>query len=184
MASPLSPPLGLNPPYTGWAAVFVTGRFGDIVLPTIHKIAGHIEGQASKLIVHISAEIGALHRGDRTRQALALTFDDGPSESTPRLLELLGRHSIRATFFMCGQNMRRCPAIARAVVAQGHEIGNHTDSHPSLLFDPPGSLNGKSRWLRKPFSLLRAWHRDCSALLLASAGMVSGVFSIVSASWA
>jgi peptidoglycan/xylan/chitin deacetylase (PgdA/CDA1 family) len=79
----------------------------------------------------------SVYRGARLRRVLALTFDDGPSESTPRLLDLLDRHSTRATFFMCGQNARRYPAITRAVVAAGHEIGNHTDSHPNLLFRSP-----------------------------------------------
>jgi peptidoglycan-N-acetylglucosamine deacetylase len=79
----------------------------------------------------------SVYRGVRSRRAVALTFDDGPSESTPALLELLAEHNIRATFFMCGKNVRRCPAIARQVAAQGHEIGNHTDSHPRLDFHGP-----------------------------------------------
>lgn len=76
----------------------------------------------------------SVYRGDRTRPAVALTFDDGPSESTPALLDLLARHKVRATFFMCGENVRRCPGIARNVVDHGHEVGNHTDSHPRLDF--------------------------------------------------
>ena len=72
----------------------------------------------------------SVYRGDRRRPALSLTFDDGPSESTPALLDLLSKHNIRATFFMCGANVRRCLAIARQVAEAGHEIGNHTDSHP------------------------------------------------------
>ena len=76
----------------------------------------------------------SVYRGSRTRPALALTFDDGPSESTPALLNLLAQHEVRATFFMCGVNVRRLPAVARAVVAAGHEVGNHTDSHPRLDF--------------------------------------------------
>jgi peptidoglycan/xylan/chitin deacetylase (PgdA/CDA1 family) len=75
--------------------------------------------------------------GDRQRPALALTFDDGPSESTPALLEILARHGVPATFFMCGRNVRRLPSIARAVADAGHEIGNHTDSHPRLDFHSP-----------------------------------------------
>ncbi len=63
---------------------------------------------------------------------LALTFDDGPSESTPRLLELLARHGVTATFFQCGANVRRLPGVAREVAAAGHEIGNHGDSHRLL----------------------------------------------------
>jgi len=76
----------------------------------------------------------SVYRGVRSRPALALTFDDGPSESTPALLEVLAEHQVRATFFMCGKNVRRCAAIAKQVAAEGHEIGNHTDSHPRLNF--------------------------------------------------
>lgn len=71
-------------------------------------------------------------RGSADRREIALTFDDGPSESTPQLLELLDNYKIKATFFQCGMHVRRLPEVARAVVAAGHEIGNHTDSHASL----------------------------------------------------
>jgi peptidoglycan/xylan/chitin deacetylase (PgdA/CDA1 family) len=79
----------------------------------------------------------SVHHGDPSRTSIALTFDDGPSESTPALLELLDEHHIPATFFMCGKNVRRCPEIAREVAAAGHEIGNHTDTHPRLHFHSP-----------------------------------------------
>jgi peptidoglycan/xylan/chitin deacetylase (PgdA/CDA1 family) len=77
------------------------------------------------------------YRGDRSRPALALTFDDGPSESTPALLDILAGHDVRATFFMCGKNVRRLPRIACEVRARGHEIGNHTYTHPRLHFKSP-----------------------------------------------
>ena len=70
--------------------------------------------------------------GPLDRPSIALTFDDGPSESTPVLLEALGRHGARATFFQCGVNVRRLPGIARQVLAAGHEVGNHGDSHRGL----------------------------------------------------
>jgi peptidoglycan/xylan/chitin deacetylase (PgdA/CDA1 family) len=76
----------------------------------------------------------SVYHGDRTRPAIALTFDDGPSESTPALLTLLARHQVPATFFMCGKNVERLPEIARSVAAAGHEIGNHSDSHPRFDF--------------------------------------------------
>jgi peptidoglycan/xylan/chitin deacetylase (PgdA/CDA1 family) len=75
--------------------------------------------------------------GNRKRPSLALTFDDGPSESTLALLELLAQHNVKATFFMCGQNVRRYKEIACEVLAGGHEIGNHTDSHAALYFKSP-----------------------------------------------
>jgi peptidoglycan-N-acetylglucosamine deacetylase len=71
-------------------------------------------------------------RGTATRPAIALTFDDGPSESTSELLEILARHRAPATFFQCGANVRRLPSVAREVAAAGHEIGNHSHSHPLL----------------------------------------------------
>lgn len=65
----------------------------------------------------------------------ALTFDDGPNDPyTGRLLDLLARYQVRATFFMIGQFVRQRPDIVRAVRAAGHLIGNHTMTHPVLLF--------------------------------------------------
>ncbi len=71
-------------------------------------------------------------RGSKARAAVAFTFDDGPSESTPEMLKLLEGYGARATFFQCGVNVRRLPQVAREVAAAGHEIGNHTDSHARL----------------------------------------------------
>ena len=74
----------------------------------------------------------SVYRGTRTRPAIALTFDDGPSESTPELLDILARHGASATFFQCGANVRRLSGIARDVASAGHEIGNHSDTHRRL----------------------------------------------------
>jgi peptidoglycan/xylan/chitin deacetylase (PgdA/CDA1 family) len=82
----------------------------------------------------------SVYRGVRTRPAIALTFDDGPSESTPALLDILARHGAPATFFQCGANVRRLPQIARAVADAGHLIGNHSDTHPRLYFKSSGFM--------------------------------------------
>jgi len=76
----------------------------------------------------------SVHRGAADRKAIALTFDDGPSESTPRILELLDKYQTPATFFQIGANVERLPEIARAVHAAGHEIGNHSHTHPLCCF--------------------------------------------------
>jgi peptidoglycan-N-acetylglucosamine deacetylase len=66
---------------------------------------------------------------------MALTFDDGPNDPhTLRLLDVLAKHQARATFFLIGKYVRQRPEIARAIQAAGHEIGNHTYSHPNLIF--------------------------------------------------
>jgi peptidoglycan-N-acetylglucosamine deacetylase len=75
-------------------------------------------------------------RGPSSRRVLALTFDDGPSESTAEILALLDRFNARATFFQCGANAERLPSAARAVSLAGHEIGNHTYSHARLWLRP------------------------------------------------
>ena len=71
---------------------------------------------------------------------IALTFDDGPGEATPAVLELLRNAQVRATFFLCGQNVERYPELARRIAEEGHEIGNHTYSHPRLLGRTPGKI--------------------------------------------
>ncbi len=68
-------------------------------------------------------------RGQRDRKAIALTFDDGPSGFTEQVLDILDVFSIRATFFQCGKNVERLPAVSKQVGERGHEIGNHTYSH-------------------------------------------------------
>jgi peptidoglycan-N-acetylglucosamine deacetylase len=67
---------------------------------------------------------------------IALTYDDGPNDHhTPRLLEVLARHDVRATFFMIGRYVRERPDIVREVVRAGHAIGNHTMTHPLLILE-------------------------------------------------
>ncbi len=73
--------------------------------------------------------------GTRGSRQLALTFDDGPNDPhTLKLLDVLAKHNVHATFFMIGRYVRERPDIARAVVAAGHVIGNHTFTHPRLIF--------------------------------------------------
>ena len=84
-----------------------------------------------------------IHRGPRRLKVIALTFDDGPSESTPRLLDLLHQHHVRATFFQIGAHVARLPDVTRAVFAAGHEIGNHSYSHPLFCFHSARFIYGE-----------------------------------------
>jgi peptidoglycan-N-acetylglucosamine deacetylase len=64
---------------------------------------------------------------------IAMTFDDGPSAMlTPKLLDLLAAHHIRATFFVIGENVAEYPEIVARAAREGHEIANHSWSHPNL----------------------------------------------------
>lgn len=69
------------------------------------------------------------HDGHTAEKVIALTFDDGPGRTTPAILDLLKQHHIQATFFMEGSQIEGFPRIAKQVVEQGHEVGNHTYNH-------------------------------------------------------
>lgn len=73
--------------------------------------------------------------GPRGSKQIALTYDDGPNDPhTLKLLEVLAKNGVRATFFMMGRYVRQRPDIASAVAQAGHVIGNHTFTHPNLIF--------------------------------------------------
>jgi peptidoglycan/xylan/chitin deacetylase (PgdA/CDA1 family) len=81
---------------------------------------------------------------------IALTYDDGPNDPhTLHLLDVLAKHNAKATFFLIGKYVRQRSEIARAIQAAGHEIGNHTDSHPNLIFVSAARLRQELEDCRK-----------------------------------
>src|SRR2546430_15737323 len=77
----------------------------------------------------------------RGPKQLALTYDDGPNDPhTLRLLEILAKHDVRATFFLIGRYVEQCPEIAREIAKAGHVVGNHTFTHPLLIFKSPAEI--------------------------------------------
>ncbi|MFC1620006.1 polysaccharide deacetylase family protein [Candidatus Neomarinimicrobiota bacterium] len=72
---------------------------------------------------------------DTKESVVSLSFDDGPHPSyTVDLLEVLREHQVKATFFMVGKKVEQYPHVVQAVIEYGHEIGNHSYSHPFLIF--------------------------------------------------
>src|SRR5437868_3467290 len=79
---------------------------------------------ASRLLVHGRGVAGSV------QPQLALTFDDGPNpDHTAHLLDLMSEYRLRGTFFVLGKNVAAQPKLSRRIVAEGHELGNHTWSH-------------------------------------------------------
>ena len=77
-------------------------------------------------------------RGRRSERLAALTFDDGPDpRHTPRVLDVLAREGVKATFFLIGRRAAEAAEIARRIAEDGHELGNHTWSHRSLWLCSP-----------------------------------------------
>lgn len=101
---------------------------------------------------------------------IALTFDDGPDEKiTPMILDMLGESGIKATFFCIGSKAAMCPGLVRRMVAEGHLVGNHSDTH-GWFFDLKTSrrmqddlqqaeniitgITGlRTRWMRPPYGV-------------------------------
>lgn len=79
-------------------------------------------------------------RGRTDNNSVSLTFDDGPSADTERVLDVLDEHHVPATFFMVGQQVERFPQTARRIAASGYEIGNHSYSHPIYLYRKPREI--------------------------------------------
>ena len=80
----------------------------------------------------------------RGSKQLALTYDDGPNDPhTLRLLDVLARHDVRATFFLIGRYVQQRPEIVRELVKAGHVVGNHTFTHPLLIFKSARELRSQ-----------------------------------------
>ncbi len=75
-----------------------------------------------------------IHRIKTPEKVVALTFDDGPSYYTKEILQILNLNDVPATFFLLGKNVERFPAIVHQIYEEGHEIGNHSYSHPTMIF--------------------------------------------------
>ena len=112
-----------------------------------------------------------IHHGPATRNHVALTFDDGPTPGvTDRILDELQHRGLHATFFMIGERIQESPDLARRVLAEGHDIGHHTMTHPKLTALPDAKVAGEIEqtlgvmrevlghqpaWFRPPFGELR-----------------------------
>lgn len=126
-------------------------------------------GVAARGAVAASSELfgPTIHDTASPRQ-IALTFDDGPNpKATPRILDLLQRHSAHATFFVIGKFARSCPQLVKDISARGHLIGNHSETHANLFLETPAGIREElarcqdaitaatqaepPRWMRPPY---------------------------------
>lgn len=117
-----------------------------------------------------------LFREGTAPDCLALTFDDGPDPYyTPKLLDLLKKHGVKATFFVVGRKAERYPDIVRRMVEEGHEVGIHNYRHISNWLVPPFWLDWGVRraaaaieratgqrpiYYRPPWGILTHGHRS------------------------
>jgi peptidoglycan/xylan/chitin deacetylase (PgdA/CDA1 family) len=134
------------------------------------------------------AKIEFITSGPAHGDRIALTFDDGP------ILDELQKRKLHATFFMIGERIAATPDLARRVLAEGHEVGNHTWTHPNLTRLPDaqaeaeiqktqdimaGLLNHRPAWFRPPYGDLR----QDQAGWLAERGMGIVLWSVSPHDW-
>ncbi len=95
-----------------------------------------------------------VRRVERPDPVVALTFDDGPAPPyTDQLLRVLAEKDVKATFFVMGQNLEKSPDLARRLVAEGHELGNHSYSHARMIFQDYGFIASE---LQRTDALIRS----------------------------
>jgi chitin deacetylase len=102
------------------------------------------------------------------QKVIALTFDDGPSEGTEQVLDILKQYNVQATFFMSGVNVKRSPELARQVVAAGHAIGNRGWNHSlgnSSSIDPSHEIGDTAKLLHEVTGARTALYRPADGQL-------------------
>ncbi|HMT27473.1 MAG TPA: polysaccharide deacetylase family protein [Candidatus Absconditabacterales bacterium] len=87
------------------------------------------------------------------KNMVALTFDDGPtSGNSERVLEILARHAVKASFFVIGQEIEKCPECLKSIIEAGHQVGNHSYSHQRMVFKTPSFIQEE---IKKTDELIR-----------------------------
>jgi len=118
--------------------------------------------------------------GRSDTRGVALTFDDGPGPETEGILDVLASRRLRAAFFVVGRHVQRYPLLAKRIVADGHEIGNHSFSHPMFLSQSPSATRDElartqriiedatgvtASLARPPFGIRTPWYLSAARAL-------------------
>lgn len=128
-------------PHRGWILLLLS----QAGVALLWLQAGWVVGLPALMLTHLAALWGTLRPDSRlfgpvltrlptTERVVWLTIDDGPSDDTHAVLDLLDAHEARATFFLVGDRARRRPDLVGEIVRRGHGVGNHSESHPQALF--------------------------------------------------
>ncbi len=115
-----------------------------LALMEAKQVNGNTAAKANPIfsVPQLPPKTGSQVRPSNPDQEIALTFDDGPwPQTTQQVLEILKQQNVKATFFCVGEMVQRYPQLAKLIVADGHEIGNHTWHHWYRRMDPDTAAN-------------------------------------------
>jgi peptidoglycan/xylan/chitin deacetylase (PgdA/CDA1 family) len=113
------------------AFIFLNGRaYAD---PAEYDELDYIGAFGTGTLKSDTSAVKTIRHGSRNLMKVALTFDDGPFKVTGDILDILKAYNVKATFFLVGQQVKKFPDLAKRILAEGHEIGNHSYSHKNLL---------------------------------------------------
>lgn len=101
--------------------------------------------------IQLAGEI--VNHVDTQKKVVALTFDDGPTEHTAEILEILAEREVSATFYLIGEQLAQYPEEAQNIVTAGHQLGNHSYTHQRMVFKSPEFVAAE---LEKTTELLQA----------------------------
>ncbi len=113
------------------AVIFSSALVQAFTLPSQVQYIPVSASQQTMTGVNISPAV--LNYAGMKQGEIALTFDDGPNpNTTPRVLQILREHGVKATFFLVGHNAERYPDLVKQILLDGHSIGNHTWTHKAI----------------------------------------------------
>ncbi len=150
-----------------------------------------LHAELGKPFVGIAATLGSVPIDCTLIPCVAVTYDDGPSDLTPLLLETLAAERGRATFFMLSSRAASNPELVTRAIAEGHEVATHTVSHPDLtkiplseataqVLDSAATISGIAG---RPVTMFRPPYGEVNDEILAAVGMPSILWSIDTNDW-
>ena len=116
--------------FTGLAIYLYNLSFGLLLLPVVLWL---LTVAAGVFFIGMNLFMNCKNRLEGRDSSVALTFDDGPSEQTERILVIMKKHGIKATFFVVGKNIQGKEVVIKRMAQEGHEIGNHTLNHSGFF---------------------------------------------------
>ena len=134
--------LGALAAFAGIALIVALPGIGPLAKATVLLAAAVVGGFAAWRELPAFDPLGrvAWRLPRQAQRTCAITFDDGPSADTPRVLEILERHQVKATFFVLAANARRHPEVLRALAARGHTVAIHGVTHRKVHHDSQAAV--------------------------------------------